>query len=80
MAASTFMLVKVDTKLKNEAEVIVSKMGLTVSDVVRLTLSKIVESKGHISAMNIADTTTAKIKLAAGEHKEVKDLFDLLGI
>jgi DNA-damage-inducible protein J len=41
MAAKAFVRARIDETLKNEAVAVLSGMGLTVSDVVRIALTKI---------------------------------------
>ena len=41
MAATAFVRARIDEALKNEAAAVLAGMGLTVSDVVRIALTKI---------------------------------------
>jgi len=43
--ATTFVRARVDEDLKNEAAAVLAGMGLTVSDVVRIALTKIAREK-----------------------------------
>ena len=45
MAATAFVRARIDEKLKNEAAAVLAEMGLTVSDVVRIALTKIAKEK-----------------------------------
>ena len=45
MAANAFVRVRIDEALKNEAAAVLTDMGLTVSDVVRIALTKIAREK-----------------------------------
>ena len=45
MAATAFVRARVDEKLKDDATAILDDIGLTVSDVVRMTLTRIVKDK-----------------------------------
>ena len=45
MAATAFVRARVDEKLKDDATAILDGIGLTVSDVVRMTLTRIVKDK-----------------------------------
>ena len=45
MAATAFVRARVDEKLKDDATAILDEIGLTVSDVVRMTLTRIVKDK-----------------------------------
>lgn len=41
MAATAFVRARVDEKLKEEAAAVLAEMGLTVSDLVRITLTRV---------------------------------------
>lgn len=41
MAATAFVRARVDEKVKDEAAAVLEEMGLTVSDVVRMTLTRV---------------------------------------
>lgn len=45
MANTTVVRARVDETLKNEAAAVLADMGLTVSDVVRIALTKIAKEK-----------------------------------
>ena len=45
MSATAFVRARVDEKLKDDATAILDDIGLTVSDVVRMTLTRIVKDK-----------------------------------
>ena len=45
MAATAFVRARIDETLKNEAAAVLAGMGLTVSDVVRIALTKIAKEK-----------------------------------
>ena len=45
MAATAFVRARVDEKLKDDATAILDEIGLTVSDVVRMTLTRIFKDK-----------------------------------
>ncbi|HBL6101288.1 TPA: type II toxin-antitoxin system RelB/DinJ family antitoxin, partial [Escherichia coli] len=45
MAANAFVRARIDETLKNEAAVVLAGMGLTVSDLVRITLTKVAKEK-----------------------------------
>lgn len=45
MAANAFVRARIDETLKNEAAAVLAGMGLTVSDLVRITLTKVAEKK-----------------------------------
>lgn len=86
MAATAFVRARIDEKLKNEAAAVLAEMGLTVSDVVRIALTKIAKEKALPFDMRTPNKTTAKIltKSERGEDvyhaKDAADLFEQLDI
>jgi DNA-damage-inducible protein J len=46
MTAKAFVRARINEDLKNEAAAVLEKMDLTVSDVVRITLTKIAREEG----------------------------------
>ena len=84
--ATTFVRARVDEELKNEAAAVLAGMGLTVSDVVRIALTKIAREKALPFDMRMPNALTAET-LAKSERdedvhsaKDAIDLFDQLGI
>lgn len=45
MAATAFVRARIDEELKDEAAAVLAQMGLTVSDVVRMTLTRIARDR-----------------------------------
>jgi DNA-damage-inducible protein J len=86
MAATTFVRARIDETLKNEAATVLAGMGLTVSDVVRIALTKIAREKAlpfDLSTPNkLTAETLAKSERGEDVHhaKDAADLFDKLGI
>lgn len=86
MTATAFVRARIDEALKNEAARVLSDMGLTVSDVVRISLTKIAKEKKLPFDMSIPNKLTAETlrKSARGEDvhraKDADDLFKQLGI
>jgi len=86
MAATAFVRARVDEQLKNEAAQVLTDMGLTVSDVVRIALTKIAREKALPFDMRIPNQETADTlrKSERGEDvhhaKDAADLFNQLGI
>lgn len=86
MAATAFVRVRIDETLKNEAAAVLAGMGLTVSDVVRIALTKIAKEKALPFDMRVPNSLTAKVlaKSERGEDvrhaKDADDLFEQLGI
>lgn len=86
MAANAFVRARIDETLKNEAAAVLADMGLTVSDVVRIALTKIAREKRLPFEMRIPGKLTAETlgKSERGEDvyhaRDADDLFDQLGI
>jgi len=86
MAATAFVRARIDETLKNEAAAVLAGMGLTVSDVVRIALTKIAKEKALPFEMRVPNALTAKTlaKSERGEDlhhtKDADDLFKQLGI
>lgn len=45
MASNAFVRARIDERLKDEAAAVLAEMGLTVSDVVRMTLTRVAKDK-----------------------------------
>ncbi|MBO4119356.1 type II toxin-antitoxin system RelB/DinJ family antitoxin [Cupriavidus gilardii] len=45
MASTTFVRARVDADIKEEASIVLEAMGLSVSDVVRMTLTRVAHDK-----------------------------------
>lgn len=86
MAANAFVRARIDEALKNEAAAVLAGMGLTVSDVVRIALTKIAKEKALPFEMRVPNAVTAATlaKSERGEDvrhaKDADDLFGQLGI
>lgn len=86
MAATAFVRARIDEKLKNEAAAVLADMGLTVSDVVRIALTKIAKEKALPFDMHIPNALTAETleKSERGEDvhnaRDANDLFNQLGL
>ncbi|MBC8950676.1 MULTISPECIES: type II toxin-antitoxin system RelB/DinJ family antitoxin [Xenorhabdus] len=86
MAANAFVRARIDETLKNEAAEVLASMGLTVSDLIRITLTKVAKEKALPFDLRNPNALTAKT-IADSENginihkaKDVDDLFDKLGI
>ena len=53
MAATAFVRARIDEKLKEEAAAVLADMGLTVSDVVRIVLTKVAKEKALPFEMSV---------------------------
>ncbi|HAF2407411.1 TPA: type II toxin-antitoxin system RelB/DinJ family antitoxin [Salmonella enterica] len=86
MAANAFVRARIDETVKNEAAEVLASMGMTVSDLMRITLTKVAKEKALPFDMRVPNELTAKT-IAASEkgidvHKaeDADDLFNKLGI
>ncbi len=86
MAANAFVRARIDEGLKNEAAAVLADMGLTVSDVVRIVLTKVAREKALPFEMRVPNKLTVET-LAKSERGEdvhhargADDLFRQLGI
>jgi DNA-damage-inducible protein J len=86
MATTAFVRARIDETLKNEAAAVLADMGLTVSDVVRIVLTKVAKDKALPFEMRVPNKLTVETlaKSARGEDvhhaKDAKDLLEQLGI
>ncbi len=86
MASTAFVRARVDETLKKEAASVLADMGLTVSDVVRIVLTKVAKDKALPFELRIPNKLTAETmaKSERGEDvhhaKDADDLFEQLGI
>jgi len=86
MAATAFVRTRIDETLKNEAAAVLADMGLTVSDVVRIVLTKVAKEKALPFEMRAPNQLTADTltKSERGEDlhqaKDAEDLFKQLDI
>ena len=60
MANTAFVRARIDETLKDEASQILAAMGLTVSDFVRIGLTKVVSERGLPFEMRIPNKLTAE--------------------
>lgn len=86
MAATAFVRARIDETLKNDAAAVLAEMGLTVSDVMRIALTKIAKEKALPFDMRVLNALTVET-LAKSERGEdvhhaqnANDLFNQLGI
>jgi len=86
MPATAFVRARIDESLKEEAAAVLAKMGLTVSDFVRIGLTKVAHEKALPFEMRIPNALTAETlqKSKRGEDVHHFDsaeaMFDDLGI
>ncbi|MDX7987481.1 type II toxin-antitoxin system RelB/DinJ family antitoxin [Xenorhabdus sp. 12] len=86
MPANAVVRARIDEKLKNEAAEVLASMGLTLSDLVRITLTKVAKEKALPFDIRIPNEITDK-SISASEKgldihkaKDADDLFEQLGI
>ena len=86
MAANDVVRARIDKDLKQKSAAILAAMGLTVSDFVRIGLTKVVSERGLPFEMKVPNRLTAET-LARSERgedvhwaRDAEDLFDQLDI
>lgn len=86
MASTAFVRARIDETLKDEAAAVLADMGLTVSDVVRIVLTKVARDKALPFEMRVPNKLTATTLAKSERGEEVyqannaDELFDQLGI
>ncbi|UGS42202.1 type II toxin-antitoxin system RelB/DinJ family antitoxin [Pseudocitrobacter corydidari] len=86
MAANAFVRARIDEALKNQATEVLAEMGLTISDLVRITLTKVAREKTLPFDLHIPNETTVKAinnsEAGVDTHKakDADDLFNKLDI
>jgi DNA-damage-inducible protein J len=86
MTATAFVRARIDETLKTEAAIVLAELGLTVSDVVRIVLTKVAKDKALPFEMRVPNKLTVqtleKSERGVDVHqaKSADDLFDQLGI
>ena len=86
MAANVFVRARIDAALKKEAASVLADMGLTVSDLIRITLIRVAQEKALPFDMCLPNDLTAQTITRSDNgidvHKsnDVDDLFHQLGI
>jgi DNA-damage-inducible protein J len=84
MAQTAFVRARVDEKVKDEAAAVLAHFGLTVSDVVRMTLNRVAEDRAVPFELKIPNAETRAAMAEADEiirtkrarFKNAKELFD----
>ncbi|MCL2660749.1 MAG: type II toxin-antitoxin system RelB/DinJ family antitoxin [Acidobacteriaceae bacterium] len=86
MATTAVVRARIDEDLKTEAAAVLAEMGLTISDVVRIALTKIAKEKALPFQMRVPNALTAATLARSGrgedvhKAKDADDLFKQLGI
>ncbi|MBX3569508.1 MAG: type II toxin-antitoxin system RelB/DinJ family antitoxin [Rhizobiaceae bacterium] len=86
MAATAFVRARIDEALKDEAAAVLAEMGLTVSDVVRMTLTRVARDKALPFDLKIPNAETraameesrAMMKERRSRFGDGRDLIDAL--
>lgn len=58
MASRAFVRARIDERLKDEAAAVLAEMGLTVSDVVRMTLTRVAKDKALPFELKVPNAET----------------------
>ncbi|CAJ97257.1 DNA-damage-inducible protein J [Cupriavidus necator] len=80
MSASTFVRARIDVEIKEEAAIVLEAMGLTVSDAVRMLLTRVAREKAlPVELMTPNPATIASLKEArAGGLRKFGSVSDLM--
>ena len=86
MAATAFVRARIDETLKEEAAAVLADLGLTVSDLVRIVLTRVAKDKALPFEMRVPNKLTAKTLTQSEQGvdvhlaKDADDLYGQLGI
>lgn len=86
MAATAFVRTRIDERLRDEAAEVLAEMGLTVSDVVRMTLTRVAKDRALPLELKVPNAETraameeARVAMKAREARfgNATSLFDAL--
>ena len=86
MAANAFVRARIDEHLKDEAAAVLAEMGLTVSDLVRMTLTRVAKDKALPFELKVPNAETraameearALMKARNARFSDGQELFDAL--
>ncbi len=86
MASNAFVRARIDEGLKDEAAAVLAEMGLTVSDIVRITLTRIAKDKALPFELTVpnAETRAAMaesrtiLQARRARFTNARDVFDAL--
>lgn len=86
MVANAVVRARINENVKNQASEVLDQLGLSVSDVIRITLTKVANEKRLPFDMSVPNAATAEA-LAKSERGEdvyraddAEDMFEQLGI
>ena len=86
MAATAFVRARIDETLKDEAAAVLADLGLTVSDLVRIVLTRVAKDKALPFEMRVPNKLTTKTLTQSEQGvdvhlaKDAEDLYGQLGI
>ncbi|WP_265975317.1 type II toxin-antitoxin system RelB/DinJ family antitoxin [Brucella intermedia] len=86
MASNAFVRARIDEHLKDEAAAVLAEMGLTVSDLVRMTLTRVAKDKALPFDLKVPNAETraameesrAMMKARNARFRDGQELFDAL--
>lgn len=86
MPSTAFVRARIDEKLKNEASEVLAEFGLTVSDIVRMTLTRVAKDRAVPLELKVPNAETraamresrALIKKHNARFSNAKDIFKAL--
>lgn len=86
MAATAFVRTRIDERLRDEAAEVLAEMGLTVSDVVRMTLTRVAKDRALPLELKVPNAETraamdearAAMKARDARFENSRELFDAL--
>jgi DNA-damage-inducible protein J len=87
MATTTFVRARVDEKLRDEASEVLAEFGLTVSDIVRMTLTRVARDHAVPLELKVPNKETraamkesrALMKRHNARFNNARDIFKALG-
>jgi|TARA_R110000823_G_C15822551_1_gene489408 DNA-damage-inducible protein J len=86
MAATAFVRARIDETLKDEAAAVLAELGLTVSDVVRMTLTRVAKDHALPFELKVPNAETraaieasrATMKAHRARFTDAQEMFDAL--
>jgi DNA-damage-inducible protein J len=87
MTSTSFVRARVDEKIKDEASEVLAEFGLTVSDIVRMTLTRVAKDRAIPLELKVPSAETraaiaesrALMKRHNARFSNAKDIFKALG-
>jgi addiction module RelB/DinJ family antitoxin len=69
MASSFFVRARIDEDLKEKAAAVLAEFGLTVSDIVRMTLTRVAKDRAVPPEFKIPNAKTGRHRRVAASHE-----------